>query len=600
MLHLSKRVFSGLCVVSLFLLYDFLRVWIVGNHFRQSGSEEGFLRIWLVHLLLAVVATLVFYLALALIPGKFKQNPDRQRFLGSVFLAGLVVLMCIMESQHHYKGSGLGVGAGVIGALVLLGLGFFTRIQLGFRHLLLVQVVILLLPTTLALTRSEGSRSRHPVSAPGLPNIFLLVVDTVRSDHLSCYGYPRITTPFLDGLALRSLRFDRAYSATPTTTPSTAAILGAPYPFTDDFPENRMVPAELGLAEYLAAAGYETGAVSANPFIAPTMGFDRGFQHFQNLRFPEKDYALTHVLWVLAEKLGLAMPDLFRGELVNVKVKNWLDSRTGEAPLFCYVHYMDPHYPYTPRSEFRSRFLSPDKKAWPRFPVGVDFGQIPFQPGTPITDEIRSSMIALYDAEIAQWDQALEQLWLFLEEGGWLDHALVVVTSDHGEAFFEHQTWIHGNSLYEEMLRVPFLVYRSWDREPGIVEEPVSNTGTFSLIRSLIERYPQNKNAFDPVASMTPKNKEIPFQYSYGFFRGAAITDGFTKRMVMLYRNRPLYQVFSLQDDPLEKGNLAPDSTDLDLSEWESVISLVPRALGSRGEMGKSTEELLKSLGYIQ
>ena len=151
---------------------------------------------------------------------------------------------------------------------------------------------------------------------------------------------------------------------TPTTTPSTAAILGTPFPFIADYPENRMQPEGLILARDLQEQGFQTLAVSANPFISPSMGFDHGFSRFANLRFPDKDFAVTHLLWVAGERLGLPLPDMLRAGRVNPRVQAWLDSLDPGRPNFGYLHYMDPHNPYDP-PPFREKPRDPDSPtAW--------------------------------------------------------------------------------------------------------------------------------------------------------------------------------------------------------------------------------------------
>jgi arylsulfatase A-like enzyme len=591
----GRRLAQAVTLFTGFILFDWVRNDILGTHTRQEGSTEGLVRIWAVNAILAILVALVL---VAVFRPVFRR-PALRRWEGPLFGAVLFLLLCLVESVHHYDRPVTGLLAGLAGGAVLVLAGGLARVRFRWVFFALSQALLVLLPVATRLT-GGGPSPLTPVPPPDrpLPNIFLFVVDTVRSDHLSLYGYPKPTTPFLDALGRRSAVFADAYSGTPTTTPSTAAILGAPFPFTSDFPENRMMPGEVTLASYLRSAGYRTGAVSANPFISAEMGFDRGFLRFDHLRFPEKDYAVTHVLWAAGEALGLPLPDMLRADRVRKRAVRWLRAQDGDRPVFVYLHFMDPHYPYTPHPRFRAAFLEPGQKPLQRFPGGVAAGQLPGDPGTPIPAEARAGMTALYDAEIAQWDHHLGLLWEDLTDGGWLETALVIVTSDHGESFFEHGVWLHGNSLFNEVLRVPLLVYRSWAGDGRRIDAPVSNTMIADGIRRIVDGFPGSR-AEDPAALLAAGTAPLVCQYSYGRgdCRGAAVVRGSMKSLVLRKRDAETRLLFDLERDPGETANLYPDTS----WAWaEAASALVPSTEdAARPTVSRSTEDLLRSLGYI-
>jgi len=214
-------------------------------------------------------------------------------------------------------------------------------------------------------------------------------------------------------------------------------------------------------------------------------------------------------------------------------------------------------------------------------------------------DEVRNSLIALYDAEIAQWDHHLGVLWEELDRRGRLENALVIVTSDHGEAFYEHEVWLHGNSLFNEVLRVPLLVYRSWDPDPVRVYDPVTNTRIPHLIRTLLARPAGTQEEMDPSTLLAAPSGKVVAQYSYGHgdTRGAALIDRNWKSLVTTRGTVEFRGLFDLDADPGEAENMIFR----DPASWESgVVAIMPTTRAAKGKapLSRATEELLESLGY--
>lgn len=277
-----------------------------------------------------------------------------------------------------------------------------------------------------------------PDSSPNLsgrPNIVFVVIDTLRADRLATYGADHDAAPFLSELAERSVVFDNAMSASSWTSSASASFFTSTYPDQHQvltgyfiarrngkdgdrrFRPNRIPDALPTLPEVLSAHGYQTFGVADNLNICETMGFARGFDHFEHF-----EYAGAPRVNEVAEGY---LPELERGA----------------APFFLYVHYMDPHKPYN------------------RWDAHVD-------------ERASGSLFAAYDSEIGYVDAHLRALFEMLPMD---DDTLVIVTSDHGEEFGEHGRFGHRNQLYAELVHVPLLV--SWPaRLPAHRAQGVAST----------------------------------------------------------------------------------------------------------------------------
>jgi len=279
---------------------------------------------------------------------------------------------------------------------------------------------------TIALPACSDSPSARP-------DVLIVVIDTLRSDHCSLYGYELETTPQLDRLAARGTTFEQAYSPTGTTCPAHATLFTGRHPGTHGLVRNGLVLAddELTLAELASREGYRTaGFVSSFP-VSALFGFGQGFQHFDD-RFGRNQGSFPMRRWngqTLSANEGFDRPPAATTKAALA----WLDEQgESDEPLMVWVHLFDPHAPCEPPQRFAEQFV-PE--------VGSD-------------QEIE---IGRYDGEVAASDHQLGKL---LAAFGERDNALVLVTSDHGEGLWDHGIRAHDQTVYEEELRVP-LVF-SW------------------------------------------------------------------------------------------------------------------------------------------
>lgn len=312
-------------------------------------------------------------------------------------------------------------------------------------------------PTATAIPTSTPIPSPTPIPTPP-QTVIMIVVDALRPDHLSAYGYARDTSPQVAAwFGAEGARCDNAISVSPWTLPSNAALLTG------------YAPSQLGLAweydatllpdsahtliEYFHEAGYYTAGFST-PVLSTRRGFEQGFDFFT----------------VVGPGLGQRWDDV-PAEKVNQEVLNWLQKkwlrREQSQPLFLYLYYLDSHTWYTPPAPYDTRYDADYTGAL----TGAAYAHGKDVVGGAIVPTARDveHLIALYDGEIAYWDAQLGALLETLNGMGVLDDALLVLTADHGEMFGEHGQWLHRSSLYEEVLRVP-LLFRSPGRiAPGLV-----------------------------------------------------------------------------------------------------------------------------------
>jgi arylsulfatase A-like enzyme len=274
------------------------------------------------------------------------------------------------------------------------------------------------------------------------PLVVVYLVDTLRADHTTPYGYVRDTTPELAKLAADAVVFDAGISAASWTKPAVGSLMTSQLPAQHGAVQLRdpLDPNQITLAEMLRMKGFVTGAAIANSVIySAHTNFEKGFEFFAGLH--GADDRVSKVVEA--------------GPVVDMAL-GWLATRTG-LPTFLYVHTMDPHVPYTPPAPFDRKYEptpSPEHRAQdPRFDVK--------EPAD------RERLIAQYDGEIAYGDQELGRFLRELKTRGLYDDAMIVFLADHGEEFQDHGDWLHGRSVFDELVRVPMIVKFPKNRHAG-------------------------------------------------------------------------------------------------------------------------------------
>lgn len=435
---------------------------------------------------------------------------------------------------------------------------------------------------------ADSTSSHEPGSRP---DVLVITLDTTRADRLGFYGYERGTSPNLDELAAESMVYDRAYSTSSWTLPAHASLFTGQFPTSHgvrhdpegplvlasaiDAPEGiRARPLPTGLptlASVLSEAGYRTGAVVAGPWLLKGFGFDRGFADYDDAEIENN-----------AGRSAASVTD---------SAITWLKETTqapDRSPTFLFLNYFDPHAPYLPPKSFVKAFLPDVQKLRMRHPPHAR---------------------ALYDAEILYMDSQIGRLLRFLRERALFDGTLIIITSDHGELLGEHDEWGHERFLFEELVKVPFLVKSAsppararvaGGRSPDLVQ-------LVDVLPMVLEAanvpLPEGVQGGIPGTTDRPTLAEVnPMSATSRTGNWRARWDG---PMKFVWNDLGGRFLFDLGRDPGEANNLAagdPDAARRFELELNRSFAELPRPTGDAGPdiaIDPETIEALRRMGYL-
>jgi choline-sulfatase len=405
------------------------------------------------------------------------------------------------------------------------------------------------------LSTAAWGQSSSQTSAPrnSSPDVFLITIDTLRADHVGCYGYKQVETPALDALAADGVRFTQAYTHSPITNTSHITILTGLLPSVHGVTDFGvpLLPQHVAAAELLKKRGYQTAAfigavILDSNTLAP--GLDRGFDFYDN--FPKdadgkNGDGKNKERWGRVERRGM--------EVVE-HAEKWFDKhRTG--PHFVWVHMYDPHDPYEPPPPFSEKYKD-----------------------------------HLYDGEIAYADSAVAHWIAFLKKAGAYDNAIIIVTGDHGEGLGEHGEETHGLFLYDSTLHVPLILKTPLKaagaaHHPTVIDAQVRTTDILPTLlsaigvaapaelngESLLPLIEEKPNAQTPSSRPLFGETDYPLRWGWASLR-ALRTDN--AKLI----EAPQPELYNLQADPKELKNLyAPDAADLqamqtEMAKWKAKL----------------------------
>jgi arylsulfatase A-like enzyme len=496
-------------------------------------------------------------------------------------------------------------------------------------------------PLTLALLVLAVSSCEKP----GRPNVLWIVWDTVRADHMGLYGYERDTTPNLDRWAASARVYENCLSTAGHTLPSHASMFTGllPSEHCTDNHHGQLDDAYTTIAEALRSVGYRSYLYSANPHISSVGNFDQGFDLVEHpWSEPYRELAVRIVRDKLAgERRDSEMRRSFAradqgegaltawsikaaGELAEKAVLAWLGSGDAERPYFVFVNYMEAHRPLVPPRAYRERMMSPEQvdrsydvdRSW--MPTWeYTFGLREFD------DEEIELTRATYDAAVAELDDQFGALMQALEDGGWLENTVVIVTSDHGEHLGEQHMLDHQFSVYQPLLRVPLVVHYPATFAPGRDARPVVNFDLFPTLLELSGVAPplglrsravslldpeevRARFAEDPAASRAPVTMvqqshpdwdPTPWQRRLR----ALVADDHK----LIWGSDGREELFDLEADPLELRDLTGERPELadrlreSLDAFHGSLQLCEPRGGPPPELTPEHIERLKALGYL-
>jgi arylsulfatase A-like enzyme/Flp pilus assembly protein TadD len=411
------------------------------------------------------------------------------------------------------------------------------------------------------------------------PNVILITIDTVRADHLGCYGYSKIQTPTLDALAHDGILFNRAISQVPLTWPSHTAILTGTYPFQNgvqDFTGQPLDPQFRSVAQAFKKNGYATGAVVSAYVLDRVWGLARGFDFYDDAFAPET-----------FQQKDLGLVDRKADPSVTHALR-WLtrgrQQGTRPRPFFLWLHLYDPHSPYDPPEPYRTEYRDHP-----------------------------------YDGEIAYTDHELERLITWLKRNQLYDRTLIVVVSDHGESLGEHGESEHGYFVYNSTVRIPLIMKPPAGSgfPPGHISRPVETTSVAPTLLQLAGLKDEIQKQFtsSPLFEQSKLRQARPEQkseddqpaysetfYTFNSFGWSPLHSLETARYHYIDAPRP--ELYELAADPDEKNNLASQQTATVAVLKEKLQALLRRnpfkaSSSINGGVTADAAEKLRALGYV-
>jgi arylsulfatase A-like enzyme len=429
---------------------------------------------------------------------------------------------------------------------------------------------------------------RQPFGPAPNSNVIMICLDSVRPDHLGCYGYSRDTSPNLDRIAAGGMRFTDAVTNATWTLPSILTLFTSTYPsahgrdtYDKDYNREHPLPADAPvLPRFLAEKGWATAGFSHGGWTAKAFGFDRWFDHWDEGPLFEIDQMVPRCL-------------------------TWIDSHR-DRPFFIYLHTLSPHFPYRPQGPYRAKFGIDEEKY---IPPEMDWLPLLDQAKAgKVGERLLKQIIRQYDGGIAFTDEAIGKLAAGLQERGLDNKTLLVVFADHGEQFLEHGLIFHGANAFEETARIPLIL-----AGPGI------QPGT--LVDRQFELVDILPTLFDYLSLPLPPRKiqGISLLSRKSGDRSWALTEDNLSQVQALRRFPWKYvndimngrvELYNLEKDPGEKKDVAAENPgrmkklaallERRNRENASFNAFLAQTGAERRVLPSGVADQLKALGYVQ
>jgi arylsulfatase A-like enzyme len=454
-----------------------------------------------------------------------------------------------------------------------------------------------------------GSLSEKRAAGPTGPNIFLITIESLRTDHVGCYGYERDTTPALDALANEGILYENCYSVTSWTLAAHASLFTGLYPTAANviFPKDRLDPAYTTIAEALSDAGYETTAIVSGPYLRKAFKLDQGFAEYDDSIAAPPD----------RKRVGIA--DITNPQMEEALLAYFDRPREPGRPFFLFAYFWDPHYDYIPPPPYDSMFRPADAKEINL--THYDSPQNPVKKG--ISPQQLAYVLSQYDGEIRCTDDVLGRVFQLMKNRGLWDNTVVIVTSDHGEEFFEHGKKGHKNNVYVESVLVPLVIKTPGQTAPrrdarlasmvDLLPTMLDFAGverSFPLLHGYSLREP---DVGPPVfceltTSWYMRNKRTGEKWLESDL-WLSLRDG-KDRVIGMENERKKqqqWQLFDVRADPRELAPLQDEHADdlrtmqTRVRKWYRYMEKTAATIGERGEAELTPEEIehLRAIGYL-
>jgi arylsulfatase A-like enzyme len=436
------------------------------------------------------------------------------------------------------------------------------------------------------------------------PDVIIVLVDTLRADRVgACGGRPGLT-PFIDSLAASGVVFSNAYSPTSWTNPAVASLFTSRYPSQHHVStfDSMLAADEVTLAERLHDAGYRGMGISGNFRLLARFGFGQGFDAWAAIVAPSRSVAKVSAKRV--EQGAFSYYDHF---FAPYRYSRWARRR---RPVLIYLHFLEPHAPYDPPMHVRRRIAGPP-------PPGVNDAEA----NAKLLDILRwgelsppevARLGALYDAEVAELDRRLARIFEGLRSRGLLDRAIVVFTADHGEELREHGGFQHGNTLYEESVRIPLFITGPGLPAGRVVTDQVSLLDVAPTVLELLGLPPEPRfegrsllrhlsggEGADVVLQLPATGERIDVRT-----HAAGLVHDGVKLLVPPERSHHSPELYDLRDDPHETRSDPPPAIAGEAAALQARLRARDEELAARagnvqrGSLDEAERARLRALGY--
>ena len=541
-------------------------------------------------------------------------------------------------------------------------------------------IILIFLSPRLSFSKLLPSKDKL-ITTKNRPNVILITLDTLRRDHMSSYGYGRKTTPNLDKIAGEGFLFDQCISPSSWTLPAHVSLMTSTYPSThgvnsvfDDQKQNSLMGHSLSkdlttLAEMFLKNEYLTAGFVGGSYCSSIFGLDKGFQYYNDRLYPNffidnpflssagpvlfnKAVGKTIFLKIIYpflenyfNKYTTQLNSFFvslcnfiykehfiinsnwefmvgqkRAQEINSVLFPWIEGNK-DKPFFIFINYFDPHNPYDAPPPFDNIFVS-------NFSVRVksDYNIIAREEMMPkvnkgefaVSNDLTNYLISLYDQEIAYLDFHIGKLFAKLEELKLDKNTIVIITSDHGEGFFEHKLLNHGHTLYEELIRVPLIIwYPANFQKPKKITNQVNLIDIMPTILDMLGitsfKGMQGKSFYNLI--LDSNNQGQTYTYSE-LFRNYNWVKLLSKRFdrnltcirsidwKYIHSSNGGEELYFIKEDQLESNNVIISQKEIAVKmrkELHLFMNLTKdRKLSEKVIIDEETKEKLKALGYIQ
>jgi arylsulfatase A-like enzyme len=597
--------------------------YIIANRYIPYEMFRTFFSIFREHLNRWVIATIIVAFLLLLLIYMLKvlwkliyrslmklseQHDKRKRFISTLAPCSIFALCSgwavnTYWLSYTFSSMSLLVHGGIFLATLFLGwmlISVRARNVFRFLELKIFRNTALVLVVLLGLL-NVGLVIDSRINLPKTPNVIILLIDTLRKDHMGVYGYTRDTTPNIDLFSEKALTFQNAVSQCSWTSPSIATLFSSLYPSVHGLvaygKKDHEVQADFlnheiaTFPEMLKEKGYRTGAFAASRWICKRLQFDQGFDVFDPI-------TSKHSPKPLASE-------------VNDNAFEWI-LKNRNRPFFAYLHYMDVHSPYNPPAPFNSYFESKEYRQLTQ----KELSEISKTCKQCEGSDNLYDYVDQYDGEIRYVDDQIGHFLKKLEDENLINNTIIIITSDHGEGFFERGFRGHGWTLFNEEIDIPLIIkFPKQVSPPDIAHYKVElNDVGISILGLLNYRFPYDTDGLELFRSTESAENVSRIMFSEELSENmksppqiAAIKENL--KAIFKLRGKRVTEIYDLEEDKSEKENILGLNPDMGREFEKEIIAWKKHkvdkriALGLRQSTGsidnKETLKELKSLGYL-